>query len=680
MRHVLRRVVIGVLAIVALGAACLAYVRTVDFDRFRPQLVAELRQATGREVAVDGPLRLALLPVPRFTLSAVAIANAPWGTRPAFADIERVEADIALLPLLKGELRISRLRLVQPDLWFETDAYGKVNWVLAGGPLPVLSGRTPPGPAPSSMLAALAIGRVDIAGGRLTYRDGATGDIKVVSVSSASVEGGGPHAPLKMTFAGDWNALPIRLRGVVGAYAAVASHDGNATEIRLVLEAAGAGLFVEGTVGDPRAGPGATLHIAGKAAALDGLAAMLGLALPRETPVSLDADLHYRHARLDVTAIALAIGDQSAAGSFSVDFSQARPVVAADLTATGIDITRLITGPADARAATLSSEAGLLEALVSSGVLTAVDGTANLQSDTLQAGPLLLQDAAAHVVLKDGDLVAEPLRARIAAGDLQGSFRVAGKSIPPLLSLSLKAPALAVGPALQRLGAIKAFGGVASVAANLTTVAGPPEKMLAALQGEALVAMGEGRLTLEPYTAPFDISAAGLGGLAGLIAREGRQDVAVECAAGRMTVEGGVATAAGFVLVTEDARLKGEGTIDLAAGRLALQFTPEARGGTLLVAQPVSVGGSFAAPVLALQTAPAAGLSDAALYPIRRFFAGLAADPAANACLRGLPPAPRKRMLPIAQRPPGAVPGAVQEAEAHPAPVMPEPRSGTPAE
>lgn len=680
MRHVLRRGVIGVLAVVALGAVCLAYVRTIDFDRFRPQLAAELRQATGRDVALDGPLRLVLLPAPRFTLSAVAIANAPWGTRPAFADIERVEADIALLPLLKGELRISRLRLVQPDLWFETDAYGKVNWVLAGGPLPVLGGRTTPGRASSSMLDALAVGRVDIAGGRLTYRDGATGDITVVSVASASVEGGGQHDPLKMTFAGDWNALPIRLRGRVGAYNAVASHDGNATEIRLVLEAAGAGLFVEGTVGDPRAGPGATLHVAGKASALDGLSAMLGVALPRAVSVSLDADLHYRHLRLDVSAIKLAIGEQSAAGRFSVDFSHARPVIAADLTATGIDVTRLAAGPADALAATLSSEAGLLEALVSSGVLTAVDGTADLKADTLQAGPLLLQDAEAHVVLKDGDLVAEPLRARIAAGDLHGSFRVAGGSSPPLLSLSLKAPALAVGPALQRLGAIKAFGGVMSAAANLTTVAGLPKKMLAALQGEALVAMGEGRLTLEPYAAPFDISAAGPGGLAALIAREGRQDVAIECAAGRVTVEDGVATAAGFVLVTEDARVKGEGTVDLTEGRLALRFTPEARGEKLIVSQPVSLGGSFADPVLALLPAPVSGLSDAALYPIRRLFAGLATDSAANSCLRGLPPAPRKRMLPggapIAQQPPGAV----QEAEAPPPPLMSESSVGAQAE
>ena len=675
MRRILKWGLFAVLGAAAVGGAGLAYLRTVDFDRYRPALVAELRHATGREVVADGPLKLALWPAPRFTLSAVAIANAPWGTRPAFADIERVEGYISLRALLKGEIRIGRLRLVQPDLWFETDPFGKVNWVLAGGPMPVHGTK-----APSSLTDMLAVERLDVAGGRLTYRNGATGDITVVSVESASAEGGGNGTALKVTFAGAWNTLPIRLRGALGAYNAVASHDGNATEVRLVLETAGAGLFVEGTVGDPRTGPGADLHITGRAAALDGLAAMTGLALPRATPVSIAADLRYRRSRLDVSAIDLAIGDQSAAGKVSVDFSGARPVIAADIKATAVDLTRLAAGAADARAAVLSREAGLVEALVGSGVLAMVDGTADIRADAVRAGPFLLHDAEAHIVIEDGDLLAEPVRARAAAGAVEGSFRVAGKSSPPRLSLSLKAPALAVGPALQHLGTVKAFGGVVSATVNLSTVAGPPETMLGALEGEALMAMGEGRLTLEPYATPFDVSAEGLGGVVGLIAADGRQDVAVECLAGRMTVEGGLATTDGFVVLTEDARLKGEGTVDLRTGRLALRFTPEARGGKLIVAEPVTLGGSVAEPRLSVErdAAKTPAFSDVALYPIRRFFAGLTADPAANACLRGLPPTPRKRVLPGREPVAEARRGDVQEAVVPRA--APEPPVGNRAE
>ena len=649
-----RILISGLLGAAALAAAGIGYLRSIDFDRFRPALVDELRAATGRDVAIDGPVRLALWPVPHFTMTGVAIANAPWGTRPALAQIERVDARIALRPLLKGELRIARLRLVRPDLWLETDPFGKVNWVLAGGAGPALldaaerhgSPDTPAG----SLLGALAVGRVDMAGGRVTYRDGATGDITVVTVSSASVEGDGQRTPLKLAFSGDWNALPLTLSGAVGPFNAIAFDEGPASAVRFDLESAGVRLSVGGTVGNPRSGPGATLHIAGKAPALDKLGAVLGLALPPAAAASLDTDLRYRKGLLTLDDVRIALGEQSASGTLKVDFTQPRPAFAADLHAPEVDLSGLAGGSAAAGPA-------MIQALADSGFLALIDGKADMTIDTLRAGPLALRDTEAHLTVKDGSLVIAPLRGQSAGGPIEARFGIDGRSVPARLSLSVKAPTLAIGAALQQLDAVEAFGGVVSFAANLTTVAGPPEKMLAGLDGEALLAMGEGRLTLEPYRTPFAVSTAGLGGLAGLLATEGRRDVGIECLAGRVTVAAGVARSDGFVLVSEDARVKGEGSVDLNAGRVALRFTPQARNGALLVGQPVALSGSLRAPVLTVEPAAAhaVSMSDMALYPMRRLFASLGANAGANACLRSLPPAPHKRAhlngRPIAQRP-----------------------------
>lgn len=653
-----RILIIGIFGAAALTVAGVGYLRSINVDRFRPALVAELRAATGRDVTIDGPLRLALWPAPHFTMSDIAVANAPWGTRPALARIARIDAKIALAPLLKGELRISRLRLVQPDLWLETDPYGKVNWVLAGGTGPALMEVAGPhgkhDPA-GSLLRALAIGRVDMAGGRLTYRDGATGDITVFGVSSASVEGDGRRTPLKLAFAGDWNALPLTLNGVVGPFNAITFDEGRASAIRFALETAGMQLSVGGTVGDPRRGPGATLHISGRAAALDKLGTVLGLALPQAAGASFDADLRYRKALLELSDVRLALDGQAAYGSLKVDFTKPHPVFTGDLHAPDVDLSELASGPAAA------AEPGLVQAVADSGLLTLVNGTADLSADRVDAGPVTLRDAEAHLTLKDGALVVAPLRGQSAGGPIRASFRIDARAVPARLSVSVKAPMLAIGPALQQLDTIEAFGGIVSFAANLSTVAGPPEKMLAGLHGEALLAMGEGRLTLEPYRTPFAVSPAGLGGLVGLLAAPGRRDVGIECLAGRVTVDGGVAHSDGFVLVSEDAKVKGEGTVDLRDGRVALRFTPEARNGALLVGSPVALGGELRAPVVTEEPALAhrASMSDVALYPLRRFFAGLGANYDANACLRSLPPVPHRRARlrgePIAQRPQTAV-------------------------
>ncbi len=56
------------------------------------------------------------------------------------ATLQRLEAQVALLPLLQRRLEIDRLVLVRPDILLETDAQGRPNWrfvpEVPGQPLP----------------------------------------------------------------------------------------------------------------------------------------------------------------------------------------------------------------------------------------------------------------------------------------------------------------------------------------------------------------------------------------------------------------------------------------------------------------------------------------------------------------------------------------------------------------
>jgi uncharacterized protein involved in outer membrane biogenesis len=667
-----RILIFSVLTLVALAAAGLAYVRSIDFDRYGPALEAELRAATGRDVVIDGAVGLSLWPRPRFFASRVAVANAPWGTRDALAEVDRVEADLAILPLFKGERRLSHVRLIRPDLWFETDSVGKVNWILAGDGVPGRGlghgagggsdqGRDRPA---DGFLSFLDIDRVEMDGGRITYRDGATGDITVLTVHTAAVEGDGYATPLEIAFDGGWDALPVELRGVVGPFEAIALEGGTASAVRLQLETGDAQLAIDGTVGDPHRGPGASLRVSAKAEDLDLLGRRLGIALPLTKKASFNADLRFRKARLDLTGIHLDVGGQEVIGKMSVDFSAPRPVFDGALQTSSVDAASLV------RAAGSSAGGpalGPIEALAAGGALASADGTLTLHANSLNVYGARLSGMNARIVLKDGSLAVEPVTAHSIVGKLDGGIRIDTSVSPIAVVAHLKSPAFSPGPLLQRTGTVKAFGGVASLALRFTTNLGAPDAMLAALDGDVLLAMGEGRLTLEPVDRPFAENAPGFGLLAGLTMAEGRRDVAIECVAGRLTIQGATARGDGFVLKTSDARVKGEGSIDLAQGTLALRFTPDARDGALLVGQPVQVGGTLSAPLVRLD--PSGNrkptISDATLYPFRRFFAGLMSDPSANACLRALPPVPPKRGArsargrPVAQRPERTTPPRV---------------------
>src|SRR3546814_11068104 len=91
---------------------------------------AQVKAATGRNLAIAGPVELKLLPTPSIQLQDLRFANADWGSRPELATIRRLEIEVALLPLLIGDVVVRRLVAVEPDLLPEVDAGGGGNWEL----------------------------------------------------------------------------------------------------------------------------------------------------------------------------------------------------------------------------------------------------------------------------------------------------------------------------------------------------------------------------------------------------------------------------------------------------------------------------------------------------------------------------------------------------------------------
>ncbi len=179
-------VAVVLIALVGAGvAAALAF----DPASQRGRIIEAVRRATGRELTLAGPLRIAWGLVPVLEAEDVSFANQPEGSRPQMVAVARVEARVELLPLLSGRLEFASVTLVRPDILLETDANGRGNWrfdrpAVAPGPATTSS----PGPRLSTQLDSL---RVD--SGRVTWRDGATGRTTVAEVPNATFDlAGGP--------------------------------------------------------------------------------------------------------------------------------------------------------------------------------------------------------------------------------------------------------------------------------------------------------------------------------------------------------------------------------------------------------------------------------------------------------------------------------------------------------
>lgn len=130
MRALLRTLlaVVGILGLVVVGAV--VYITTFfDPEDLKPHLVQVVRDQSGLELKLDGPLAWSFYP--RLGLS-VADAEARLPDQPeneqAFLAFDQAEVSLAFTPLLSGQVAIDGLNLDGMRLNLKRDAEGRGNW------------------------------------------------------------------------------------------------------------------------------------------------------------------------------------------------------------------------------------------------------------------------------------------------------------------------------------------------------------------------------------------------------------------------------------------------------------------------------------------------------------------------------------------------------------------------
>ena len=115
----------------------LAYLGTlISPAKLTQMLVLEVREATGRELTIAGPVRLGFFPRIAVSAEQVSLSNAAWAKSPQMASLEKVALEISLLPLLSRRIEISSIQLAGLTLNLETNAKGDGNWLMGDLAIP----------------------------------------------------------------------------------------------------------------------------------------------------------------------------------------------------------------------------------------------------------------------------------------------------------------------------------------------------------------------------------------------------------------------------------------------------------------------------------------------------------------------------------------------------------------
>ncbi|MBE9568353.1 MAG: AsmA family protein, partial [Proteobacteria bacterium] len=134
MKIVGRTIKIVLLLIVLIFVALLAFVATFDANNYKPQIIEQVENATGRDFAINGDINLSIFPWVGIKIEEVVLGNDKGFKGKHFAAIKQLDVKVNVLPLLKKEVEINVIRLHGLDVSLEVAKNKSNNWTNFSAP------------------------------------------------------------------------------------------------------------------------------------------------------------------------------------------------------------------------------------------------------------------------------------------------------------------------------------------------------------------------------------------------------------------------------------------------------------------------------------------------------------------------------------------------------------------
>ena len=333
-----KRLLIGAAGLVGLLiVALLTLPLLIDVNAYKPEIVAQVKRATGRDVVIDGPIRLSLLPTPSVELDGVKFFNLAGAKNPNMVEVKSVTVRPSLLALLVGDLEVAEVTLVEPKIVLEINAEGKPNWEFAPSVAEARPAAARPGvPKP------LSLGRLTVENGTLNFSDSRAGLSVAAEKANFSASVGSIDGPYSLAGGATINGAPLKIDLAVSARSAA----GHAVDV--ALEAGGGKLSYNGALSE--LSPAARLSGTASASAdnllvfaetLIGIAGQPQIRLPPllTGKFRFDGPVDLSRQAAAAKDFKLVLGEDKGAGSFALTLAPSL-AVEARFTAARLDLDR----------------------------------------------------------------------------------------------------------------------------------------------------------------------------------------------------------------------------------------------------------------------------------------------------------------------------------------------------
>lgn len=638
--------------VVAVLLALVLLLVLFPWDVLRGPVNRYVSHKTGRHFEITRHLDVKLGRSTRVLMDGIEFANPEWARDPWLVKAEAAEIDIRLLPLLfHRRIELPLVKLTKPELGLQMEPDGRRTWAL--------------GSDTKDEKNVPEIGAMVVDQGTAHYVAHAQGaDVRAEFAMRREAAGNPAALPLQFRARGRWKDQPFDADGRTGDVLSLNGPQQHPFPAEVRITAGATSLRANGSVANLAELDGADVRFQLGGQDLGQLYKLVGVVLPNTPRYAVAGHLTKRGEVWRVADIDGHLGRSDVAGELAFHQGGPRPALQGQLRSRFLDFEDLgpLIGIKDDPAARKEKEAEqkagkvaaedrkakkarkdpnrkvLPDAPLDVSRLKTMDADVRIDAArVVNAKGLPLDRMAAHVHLKDGVLVLDPLDLGVAGGQLAGTLRIDANAKPVQAMARLDGRALELSKLVPASKTLRNSIGKLQAQVDLTARGASVRQMLASSNGRLALLMGEGEIS------NLLLEFAGLDG--GEILKffaEGDQRVQVRCGVASFDVQDGLMTSRALLFDTTDTVFNGAARINLATEGLDVYMKAEPKDHSILsLRSPLKVTGTFSElhPSLdkgSLAKRAAAALGLGAINPLLALLATVETGPGRDADCVGI--------------------------------------------
>jgi len=559
-------IAIPLLLVLVIGAGAF-FLYTLDLNSYKSLIVEKVQEATGRELVIDGDIGHKLFPRLGLSLGSTTFGNAQGFDDAYMASIEEVDINVAVMPLLKGKVEASKVKLNGLKMNLHTKANGTTNW---DDLIPEESSDAASEESSASPDVDIVINGIEVSDAELSWRDDQAGTkIKIApfNLTTGELKDGVPtnvKMDLKLN-----NAEPLMNADL--AIVTQAVFDSNAQTLKLNdldLDLHSTGDSFPNGAMDLDLSSNVSGNFATQKYSMQNTnikIAGTGDAFPEgklDATLATNIDADIANEALSLSSLVVSMLDTQLTGNASVK-SFSKPDVKFSLASDLLDLDKLLpTSSAEEKAdSTAADENEPIELPTQTLRDMRVNGDINVTK--LIVSGMTMSNVSATVKANDGLLQITPMSMNLYEGNMKGKASVDVRGDTPKYALATDLAGVQIDQlSIDFLGEEKAYmRGVSNLNLDINTAGNSIAELKKALAGKVKLDAGSGALRDAKMAANVEKAAAFM---KGRDPKPTGEELVFDKLFGTFNINNGLSKNHDFKLDTPIIFAKGEGKVNIA--------------------------------------------------------------------------------------------------------------------